>query len=188
MDLTSHPWPVTSARSWRSYIWSVHGTRADGGSIRTPIPALHASAGGGRSYVPIPISGTRPRSSCARPRVWSIARTAANFTPLSTGATTLSEVGTSHRTTKVFRSQHFRKRLSWRHHRAAISLAYWDAGTRLRGWRTWEVRTTIDKLVFRVLFCLHREKVILLHAFIKKARTTPKADLDLAKARRKDLK
>jgi len=52
----------------------------------------------------------------------------------------------------------------------------------------WEVRTSVDKLEFRTLFCVHREKLVLLHSFVKKTQKTPKADLDLAKNRRKELR
>jgi len=52
----------------------------------------------------------------------------------------------------------------------------------------WEVRTSMEKQEFRTLFCIHKEKLVLLHAFVKKTQKTPKADLDLAKARRKELK
>lgn len=52
----------------------------------------------------------------------------------------------------------------------------------------YEVRTNlIDKKIARVLFCFHSNKMVLLHAFIKKAQKTPKPDLDLAKKRKKEV-
>jgi phage-related protein len=52
----------------------------------------------------------------------------------------------------------------------------------------WEVRSDItDGRIARVLFCLHKEKMVLLHGFIKKTQKTPPADIDLATRRRKEL-
>jgi len=52
----------------------------------------------------------------------------------------------------------------------------------------WEVRSDItDGRIARVLFCLHKEKMVLLHGFIKKTQKTPSADIDLAAKRRKEL-
>ncbi|MEW8389591.1 MAG: type II toxin-antitoxin system RelE/ParE family toxin [Candidatus Thiodiazotropha sp.] len=49
----------------------------------------------------------------------------------------------------------------------------------------WEVRSDIsDNRIARVLFTVRRNSMILLHGFVKKSRSTPKADLDLAKRRR----
>jgi phage-related protein len=48
----------------------------------------------------------------------------------------------------------------------------------------WEVRTSLDKKIARVLFCLAgKNQMVLLHGFIKKDQKTPKKDLDLARAR-----
>ncbi len=53
----------------------------------------------------------------------------------------------------------------------------------------WEVRTDLPtKRTARVLLCLHAEHLIALHGFIKKSRTTPDADLALARKRQKELK
>ena len=52
----------------------------------------------------------------------------------------------------------------------------------------WEVRTRLDNRIARVLFVLSGSKVVLLHGFIKKQQETPKADLDLAIERLKELK
>lgn len=40
----------------------------------------------------------------------------------------------------------------------------------------------------RILFCLSGGYIVLLHGFIKKTRTTPKADLDLARARQREVR
>ena len=52
----------------------------------------------------------------------------------------------------------------------------------------WEVRTRLDNRIARVLFVLSGSKVVLFHGFIKKQQQTPKADLDLAIERHKELK
>ena len=52
----------------------------------------------------------------------------------------------------------------------------------------WEVRSDITNgRIARVLFCVHKEQMVLLHAFIKKTRKTQPADIDLAIKRRKEL-
>ncbi len=38
-----------------------------------------------------------------------------------------------------------------------------------------------------MLFCIAGERIVLLHGFIKKARKTPKPDIDTALKRMKDL-
>lgn len=52
----------------------------------------------------------------------------------------------------------------------------------------WEVRSRLDNLAVRVLFALEGPPMVLLHGFIKKQQGTPKADLDLAKDRQKQLR
>jgi len=53
----------------------------------------------------------------------------------------------------------------------------------------WEVRTNLtDGKIARVLFVIEDGFMILLHGFVKKDRKTPKKDLDLAKARAKEMK
>ena len=52
----------------------------------------------------------------------------------------------------------------------------------------WEVRTRLDNRIARVLFVLSGSTMVLLDAFIKKQKETPKADLDLAIERHKELK
>jgi phage-related protein len=48
-----------------------------------------------------------------------------------------------------------------------------------------EVRTTHDKNEYRVLFCVENDEMILLHALHKKTRTTPPAEIALARKRQK---
>jgi phage-related protein len=52
----------------------------------------------------------------------------------------------------------------------------------------WEVRSKLSSGIARVLFVLDGNAMILIHAFIKKHRKTPKPDLDLAKSRVKQLR
>ena len=52
----------------------------------------------------------------------------------------------------------------------------------------WEVRARLDNRIARVLFVLSGSTMVLLHGFIKKQQETPKADLDLAIERLKELK
>lgn len=52
----------------------------------------------------------------------------------------------------------------------------------------WEVRTSLpSKREARVIFVVKDERMVLLHGFIKKTQKTPKADLDLAKKRMKEI-
>jgi phage-related protein len=56
------------------------------------------------------------------------------------------------------------------------------------GKRTVEVRTDLPaKRTARVLLCLYREHLLVLHGFVKKTRTTPDDDLALARQRQKEL-
>jgi phage-related protein len=51
-----------------------------------------------------------------------------------------------------------------------------------------EVRTDLPGgTTARVLFCFHGGELYALHGFIKKARTTPPADLKLAQGRKKEI-
>lgn len=50
----------------------------------------------------------------------------------------------------------------------------------------YEVRTLIDRNIYRVLFCLEGSAMVLLHGFQKKSQKTPKHDLDLARRRQKE--
>lgn len=50
-----------------------------------------------------------------------------------------------------------------------------------------EVRTSLDGEIYRVLFCLDGSTMILLHGFQKKSQRTPKPDLDLGRKRKSEL-
>jgi phage-related protein len=53
----------------------------------------------------------------------------------------------------------------------------------------WEVRSSLTgHRIARVIFCAAAGSMILLHAFIKKTQKTPTADLELARARQKEVK
>jgi phage-related protein len=52
----------------------------------------------------------------------------------------------------------------------------------------WEVRSDLTHgRISRVLFCVHDDRMVLLHAFIKKTQKTPDADMALALKRKKDI-
>lgn len=51
-----------------------------------------------------------------------------------------------------------------------------------------EVRTSFDDDIYRVLFCLDGSTMVLLHGFKKKAQKTPKRDLARARKRQKQVK
>lgn len=52
----------------------------------------------------------------------------------------------------------------------------------------WEVRSSLpSKREARVIFVVIDERMILLHGFIKKSQKTPKADIDLALRRKKEI-
>ena len=52
----------------------------------------------------------------------------------------------------------------------------------------WEVRTDLPtKRTARVLLCIYRGHLVALHGFLKKTRTTPDEDLELARKRQKEL-
>lgn len=50
-----------------------------------------------------------------------------------------------------------------------------------------EIRTNLGGNTYRVLFCIEGSTLVLLHAFMKKAQKTPKADLDLARKRQAEV-
>jgi phage-related protein len=51
----------------------------------------------------------------------------------------------------------------------------------------WEVRSDISSgKIARILFFTHKQKMILLHGFVKKSQKTPDSDLDLAMKRKKE--
>ena len=52
----------------------------------------------------------------------------------------------------------------------------------------WEIRTNLPtKRTARVLLCLYRKHLVVLHGFIKKTRATPDSDLATARKRQKEL-
>lgn len=48
----------------------------------------------------------------------------------------------------------------------------------------WEVRSTHDKIEYRVIFVIDGSVMVLLHGFVKKTGKTPKADINLALERK----
>lgn len=52
----------------------------------------------------------------------------------------------------------------------------------------WEVRSKIPEGIARVLFTVVGADMVLLHGFVKKTQTTPKADLALAVLRMKEVR
>ena len=52
----------------------------------------------------------------------------------------------------------------------------------------WEVRTALPtKRTARVMICFSRGRLVALHGFVKKSRTTPDDDMALARKRQKEL-
>jgi len=52
----------------------------------------------------------------------------------------------------------------------------------------WEVRSRLSQnRIARVIFCASRGSMVLLHAFIKKTQKTPQSELDLVRARQKEV-
>ena len=51
----------------------------------------------------------------------------------------------------------------------------------------YEVRTSHDKNIYRVLFCIVGATMVLLHGFMKKSQATPKQDKELARKRQRDV-
>jgi len=52
----------------------------------------------------------------------------------------------------------------------------------------WEVRSNLtDGKIGRVIFCVTRERMVLLHSFVKRTRKTPARDLRLALKRMKEV-
>ena len=59
---------------------------------------------------------------------------------------------------------------------------------RALGKSLWEVRSDLGRgRIAHVIFCVHDSQTVLLHGFMKKTQKTPKADLDLAGTRRKEI-
>ncbi len=52
----------------------------------------------------------------------------------------------------------------------------------------WEIRSDLsNKRIARVLFCIHKGQLVLLHGFVKKTQKTPDGDLELAMKRKKEI-
>ena len=52
----------------------------------------------------------------------------------------------------------------------------------------WELRSGLpDGRIARVIFCLHRAELVLLHGFIKKTQKTPLREIELAWKRMRGL-
>jgi phage-related protein len=55
------------------------------------------------------------------------------------------------------------------------------------GRELWEVRSSLPRgRIARVLFCVVKGRMMLLHGFIKKTRKTPQRDIDLALKRKRE--
>lgn len=50
-----------------------------------------------------------------------------------------------------------------------------------------EVRTSFDGNIYRVFFCISGTTMVLLHGFMKKTQKTPEADLEMARARQREV-
>jgi phage-related protein len=52
----------------------------------------------------------------------------------------------------------------------------------------WEVRSKLSQnRIARIIFCASQGHMVLLHAFIKKTQKTPQSELNLARARQKEV-
>ena len=67
----------------------------------------------------------------------------------------------------------------------------WPGGMplcRAMGDGLWEVRTSLpSSRIARVLFCVVRDRIVVLHGFIKKTQKTPDEELLLARKRKKEF-
>ena len=67
----------------------------------------------------------------------------------------------------------------------------WPLGmplVRSLGNKLWEIRSDLrNKRIARIIFCMWKSTIILLHGFIKKSQRTPKQDLELALRRKNDI-
>ena len=52
----------------------------------------------------------------------------------------------------------------------------------------WEVRSNLSNRIARVIFTVEEDKMVLLHAFIKKSQKTPTSDLEVARRRLQALR
>lgn len=53
--------------------------------------------------------------------------------------------------------------------------------------KLWEVRAKSEDGIFRILFTIHEDIVVLLHGFVKKSQKTPKKEIDIAERRKKSF-
>jgi phage-related protein len=51
----------------------------------------------------------------------------------------------------------------------------------------YEVRSSVGRVEYRLIFCVPRRQLVVLHGFKKKTRKTPKTDRDLALRRKKEI-
>ena len=51
----------------------------------------------------------------------------------------------------------------------------------------YEVRSTHGRKEYRVFFCISSSTIVLLHGIVKKTRTAPRADLELARRRLREV-
>ena len=67
----------------------------------------------------------------------------------------------------------------------------WPVGMplcRAMGDGLWEVRTSLpSNRIARVLFCMVRDRIVVLHGFIKKTQKTPAEELTLARKRKNEF-
>ena len=67
----------------------------------------------------------------------------------------------------------------------------WPVGMplcRAMGDGLWEVRTSLpSNRIARVLFCVVRDRIVVLHGFIKKTQKTPDGELTLARKRKREF-
>ena len=55
------------------------------------------------------------------------------------------------------------------------------------GQALWEIRVSLPRGIARILFCIRKSEMILLHAYEKKSQKAPKKELDIARKRIKDV-
>lgn len=55
------------------------------------------------------------------------------------------------------------------------------------GNKLWEIRSTLNNRIARIIFVFDNGTIILLHGFVKKSQKTPTNDLELAQKRAKKL-
>ncbi len=80
-------------------------------------------------------------------------------------------------------------------HRIGFDLATvqvgWPVGMplcRSLGGGLWEVRSSLSsRRIARILFCVHKGRIGVVHAFIKKTQKTPHDELELARKRMKEM-